>query len=112
MWNKGRVLVPLTIVVLGLAATTRSAQADLPQYCQDLMNQYATDPGQLDSNALAALRNCQAAAEQAPPQSQPVENPSPGVTPIDKPGWGQWSPAPPWSDEKAKSRSWGDHISE
>lgn len=112
MWNKGRGLVALTIVVLGLTATTRSVQADLPQYCQDLMNQYATDPGQLDASALAALRDCQAVAEQAPPQAQPVENPSPGATPIDQPGWGKWSPSSPWSDEKAKSGSWGDHIPE
>ena len=27
-------------------------------------------------------------------------------------GWGQWSSPPPWSDEKAKSKPWGDHISE
>ena len=112
MWNNRWVLVFLPIVVLGLAATTRSAQADLPQYCQDLMNQYATDPGQLDASALDALRDCQAAAEQAPPQAPPDENPSPGATPIDQPGWGQWSPPPAWSDEKAKSGSWGDHIPE
>lgn len=112
MWKNGRVLVPLTIVVLGLAATTRSAQADLSQYCQDLKNQYATDPGQLDASALAALRDCQAAAEQVPPRAQTGENPSPGATRIDQPGWGQWSPSPAWSDEKAKSGSWGDHIPE
>jgi hypothetical protein len=112
MWKNGRVCVSVAVLALGLAATVRSAQADLPQYCQDLMNQYATDPGRLDASALAVLQDCQAAAGQAPPQAQPTENPSPGATPIDQPGWGKWSPSAPWSDEKAKSGSWGDHVSE
>jgi hypothetical protein len=108
------VLLDLGMIVLGLAGTAGVAQADLPQGCQDLMNQYATAPDQLDANALAALRYCQAAANQAPPQRQPVEAASPGATRIHQPqpGWGQWPTSSAWSDVGATSHSWGDHISE
>jgi hypothetical protein len=107
-----RVLLDLGMIVLGIAGTAGVAQADLPRDCQDIMNQYATAPDQLDANALAALRDCQAAANQAPTQGQPVESLPPGATPIDQPGWGQWPTSPAWSDAGARSHSWGDHLSE
>jgi len=114
LWKDVRVLVSLGIIVLGMRGPAGVAQAELPQYCQDLLNQYARDPGQLDATALAALRECQAGANQAPTQGQPAEAPTPEASRIHQPqpGWGQWSPSPAWSDVGATSHSWGDHISE
>ncbi len=102
---------------LGLAWTAWAAavaHAEPPQYCRDLAMQYATAPDQLDPSALAALRDCEMAANQeqveaespAAPTSQ--QSDSPGATPIDKPGWGQWSAPPAWSDNRAKTKSWDD----
>ena len=93
--------------------TAGEAEAQPPQYCRDLAQQYATAPDQLDAAALAALRDCQAAASQQQSDTVNTDDPSaqqqvsPGNTPIDKPGWGQWSAPPSWSDDRAKTKSWG-----
>lgn len=96
------------------AWTAGVAQADPLQYCRDLAMQFATAPDQLDASALAALRTCEMAESQeqsdttspaAPSAQQPD---SPGATPIDQPGWGQWSAPPSWSDDRGKSQPWGD----
>jgi hypothetical protein len=90
------------------------AEADPPQYCRDLAMQFGTDPTQLDANALAALGTCVMAEikerSDAPSQTAPSEQQqeSPGNTPIDQPGWGQWSTPPPWSDSWAKPQPWED----
>jgi hypothetical protein len=102
------------ISLIWAAWTAGVAQADPPQYCRDLAMQYATAPDQLVANALAALRDCEMAASQEQqdtpsPAAPPAEQSnSPGATPIDQPGWGQWSPPVPWSDDRGKTKSWGD----
>ena len=109
-----RAALCLGISLIWAAWTAGVVQADSPQYCRDLAMQYATAPDQLDASALAALRNCEMAAsqEQQDTLSQPVppaqQADSPGATPIDQPGWGQWSAPPSWSDDRGNSKSWGD----
>jgi hypothetical protein len=107
-------------LLLGLSlawgvGTAGIAGADTPQYCRDLAVQFGTDPAQLDANALAALGTCVMSAIQerssTPSQSAPSEQPQGAAaeSPVDNPGWGQWSSPAPWSDDKAKTQSWGDN---
>ncbi len=105
--------VCLGISVIWATWTAGVAEAQPSQYCRDLAQQYATAPDQLDAAALAALRDCEVATSQQ--QSEPVntddpsaqQRVSPGNTPMDKPGWGEWSAPPAWSDDRAKTKSWG-----
>lgn len=88
------------------AWTVGAAEAELTQYCRDLAMQFGTDPTQLDANSLASLGECVMAEikgrSDAPSQSAPSEQQqSPENSPIDRPGWGQWSTPPPWSDSSA-----------
>jgi hypothetical protein len=118
MANILRIALCLGMTLTGAAWTAGFALADVPQYCRDLAEQYATAPDQMDANALAALRACETAASQDQPDAQSpadasAQQPdSPGATPIDQPGWGQWSSSAPWSDNRAKTTSWGDHVPE
>ena len=104
----------LGMSLTGGAWAAGEAEADLPQYCRDLAAQFATAPGQLGPDALAALRACEepeiqqrsGAPNEAPPPA-PQPDPS-GASPIDKPGWGQWSAPAPWNDGQEKSQTWGD----
>jgi len=113
-----RIALFLGMTLTGAAWTSDFALADVPQYCRDLAAQYATAPDQMDANALAALRACETAASQERPDAQSPADPSgqqpdsPGVTSLDQPGWGQWSPSASWSDDRAKTTSWGDHVPE
>ena len=115
MTKQLRIAVCLGMSWVWVTGTARVAHADPPQYCRDLATQYATAPDQLDANALAALRACERAESQeradppSPAASSAQPPASPGATPIDQPGWGQWSPPPAWSDDRIKSRSWDDH---
>ncbi len=109
-----RTALYLGMSLAGGAWTAGEAEADLPQYCSDLAAQFAVAPGQLGPDALAALRACEEAEIQqrsgAPSQPAPPEQPpdASGASPIDKPGWGQWSPPAPWNDGQEKSQTWGD----
>lgn len=106
-------------LLLGLSlawgvGTAGVAGADPPQYCRDLAVQFGTAPAQVDANALAALGTCVMSAiqERSGTSNQPAQaaqqQQSPDSTPVDSPGWGQWFSPAPWSDDKAKTRSWGD----
>jgi hypothetical protein len=93
--------------------TVGVAEADPPQYCRVLAMQFGTDPTQMDANALAALGTCVMAEikerSSAPSQTAPSEQQqSPESSPIDQPGWGQWSTPPPWSDSSADPKPWKD----
>ena len=93
--------------------TAGVAAADPPQFCRDLAAQFGTAPDQVDANSLATLGACVMAAikerSDTPSQSAPSEQQqSPGNSPIDKPGWGQWSAPPPWSDSSANPQPWKD----
>jgi len=93
-----------------------SANVARSQTCQELAQQYHTAPDQMDANALEVLRYCQSSESQEQPdtsQPAPAQQPqSSGNSPDGQSGWGQWPSSAPWSDEKGKSQSWGDHISE
>ena len=117
--RRGMQRLSFATLMLGLSlawgvGTAGVAGADPPQYCRDLAVQFGTAPAQLDPNALAALGTCVMSAiqERSGTSNQPVqaeqEQQSPGNTPVDSPGWGQWSSPAPWSDNKAKTQSWGD----
>jgi hypothetical protein len=109
-----RAALCLGMISIWATWTAGVVQADPPQYCRDLAMQYATAPDQLDANTLAVLRSCEVAESQqqpdttrpAPPSAQQPD--SPGATPIDQPGWGQWSAPPAWSDDKIKTTPWGN----
>jgi hypothetical protein len=109
-----RAALLLGMSLVWVAWTVGVVQADPPQYCRDLAIQYSTAPNQLDANALAALRACELAESQQQPNTTPPATPSPqppdsqGVTPIDQPGWGQWSAPPAWKDDKIKTTPWGN----
>ena len=97
----------------GIVWAAGVAGAEPPQYCRDLGAQFGAAPGQLDANALAALRACVTAEIQqrsgaAGQSAPPVQQPDAGASPIDQPGWGQWGPPAPWSDGGAKPQPWGD----
>jgi hypothetical protein len=107
-----------TLVCLGMtfAWIGWTASVAWSQSCQDLAQQYQTAPAQMDANALAALQSCQTSESQEQPdtsQPDPAQQPqSSGNSPYGQSGWGQWPSSAPWSDQKGKSQSWGDHISE
>ncbi len=96
---------------VGAAAVAR---ADPPQNCRELAVQFGTAPAQMDANSLATLGSCVMAEiqERSSPPSQPAPSEqqpqSPGNSPIDQPGWGQWSTPPPWSDSSADPQPWKD----
>ena len=97
-----------------IAYTAAAVRADPSQDCRDLAMQFGTSPAQLEANSLARLGACvmaeikerSSAPSQSPPDAQQPD-PSRG-SPIDQPGWGQWSSPAPWSDDRAKSQPWGD----
>ncbi len=111
-----RILYVALWIGLGLAWGVGSAgvaEADPPQNCRDLAMQFGTDPTQLDANSLASLGECVMAEikgrSDATSQSAPSEQQqSPENSPIDRPGWGQWSTPPSWSDSSANPQPWKD----
>jgi hypothetical protein len=90
------------------------AEADPLPSCRDLALQFGTAPAQMDASTLAELGTCvmNAIQERSGSPSQPAPPMQPqnaaAENPIDRPGWGQWSAPAPWSDDKAKTKSWGD----
>lgn len=104
----------LGMVLAWWAGTAGVARADPLPSCRDLALRFGTAPGQMDTDALAELGTCvmnaiqerSSQASQSAPPAQPQE--AAAESPIDKPGWGQWSAPAPWSDNRAKTKSWDD----
>ncbi len=97
-----------------VAGTAAVAMADPSQYCLDLAVQFGTAPAQMDANSLANLGACVMAEikeragtpGQSPPSAQQPD--SSGKSPVDQPGWGEWSAPPSWSDDRGKTQPWSD----
>lgn len=118
--RRGVQRISYATLLLGLSlawgvGTAGVAGADPSQYCRDLALRFGTAPAQMDADALATLGTCVMTAiqERSNPPSQPDPSAQPqgaaAESPVDSPGWGQWSSPAPWSDNKAKTQSWGDN---
>ncbi len=113
MLGRHRTILCLGVSLVWFAWTPTVATADPSQYCRDLAVQFGTAPAQLDANSLANLGTCVmgeikvragSPSESAPSAQQPDSS---GTSPVDQPGWGQWSSPPSWSNSQGKTKSWG-----
>ena len=108
-----RITLSLGVSLVWIVWIDAVANAEPPQFCRDLAVQFGTAPAQLDENSLARLGSCVMAEiqegannpSQSPPDTQQPEPSQDSST--DQQGWGKWSSPTPWSDDRAKTQSWG-----